>query len=338
MSLASPNRILWGIGAVLLISTLSCDNDDECIERIEGVSLHDTSAAISADLFSPGVPDVFIASSVETFSGENQDYPDILVAGPIAAAVGSPVLVIPGNEVPDSVEKELVRLKPLRITIIGGPIAISTTIESQLAAFTTGEVRRIEGMDRFATAAALSEAVFPNGGVPVAVLVTSSGDQIAEALAAGPLAAELGGPILLVTPTGIRDETKMELTRLQPQSIIIIGSAVSADVETELGDFTTGTVSRIKDVDRYETAVSISEATFTSDVSRVFVTEASSIPDALIASLAATVTKSPLLLIQNDSVPQSVSDELKRLQPERLTAIGGEDEVSTDLSCELASF
>src|SRR5207244_3788041 len=76
------------------------------------------------------------------------------------------------------------------------------------------------GDDRYATAAAVSEASFA-AGVPVAYVATGSG--FADALAAGPVAAADGGPILLVDRDTIPAATGAELDRLRPQRIVVLG-------------------------------------------------------------------------------------------------------------------
>jgi hypothetical protein len=105
------------------------------------------------------VPVVFIAS------GEN--YPDGLASGSAAAVSGGPVLLVTKNGIPAETAAELVRLNPDKIYIAGGTAAIAASVETQLAAYAP-LVTRLWGSDRYATAAAISEAIFPAtlGGVP----------------------------------------------------------------------------------------------------------------------------------------------------------------------------
>jgi hypothetical protein len=98
-------------------------------------------------------------------SGEN--YPDALVSGSAAAVGGGPVLLVTKEGIPAETAAELVRLNPDKIYIAGGTAAISAGVETQLAAYAP-VVTRLWGSDRYATAAAISEAIFPAtiGGVP----------------------------------------------------------------------------------------------------------------------------------------------------------------------------
>ena len=68
-------------------------------------------------------------------------------------------------------------------------------------------------------------------GVPVAYLAT--GASAADALAAGPVAAVAGGPILLTSPNCISNAVNAELDRLAPGHIVLLGgpSALGPGVE-----------------------------------------------------------------------------------------------------------
>jgi hypothetical protein len=80
-------------------------------------------------------------------------------------------------------------------------------------------VRR-SGPDRYATAAAVSAGAFdPN--VPVVYVAT--GTNFPDALGAGPAAADEGGPVLLVTRDTIPAATAIELGRLKPARIVVVG-------------------------------------------------------------------------------------------------------------------
>ncbi len=106
------------------------------------------------------VPAVFIAS------GEN--YPDGLVSGSAAAVSGGPILLVTKDGIPAETAAELVRLNPDKIYIAGGTAVISAAVETQLAAYAP-VVTRLSGSNRYATAAAISAAIFPTdflGGVP----------------------------------------------------------------------------------------------------------------------------------------------------------------------------
>ena len=97
-------------------------------------------------------PVVYVAT------GEN--FPDALGAGPVAAMVKGPVLLVRFDSIPGQTAAELTRLAPDKIVIVGGTGVVSTNVENGLTAF-AGTVERIGGTDRYDTAAKLSAATYP---------------------------------------------------------------------------------------------------------------------------------------------------------------------------------
>lgn len=76
---------------------------------------------------------------------------------------------------------------------------------------------------------------------------------------------------------------------------------------------------------RFETSVAISEYQFPNGSENVFLARADAFPDAL---SAASVTGGPVLLVpQCDELPTVIADEITRLAPTNVIALGGEDAV-----------
>ncbi|MDP2622993.1 MAG: cell wall-binding repeat-containing protein [Actinomycetota bacterium] len=101
------------------------------------------------------------------------------------------------------------------------------------------------------------------GAQLVDVVYIATGENYPDALAAGP-ATGGEGPILLVTQNSIPQPTIDELIRLNPKTIFIVGgeAVISAAVEAQLDNYTTGAVIRLAGSNRYATAAAISEDTF----------------------------------------------------------------------------
>ena len=99
------------------------------------------------------------------------NFPDALAGGPAAAACGCPILLVLTDSIPAATATELTRLGPAGIVILGGTGVVSETVETALAAFTGGDVDRLSGANRFATAAAISAATF-SPGVPAVYITT----------------------------------------------------------------------------------------------------------------------------------------------------------------------
>jgi hypothetical protein len=110
------------------------------------------AVGVNAATSTPTTPVVFVATG--------EEFPDGFGAAPPAALNRGPVLLVRQNSIPAATADELTRLKPDRIIVVGGPVAISNSVEAQLAAYAP-DVDRIGGSDRYGTAAEISKEFFP---------------------------------------------------------------------------------------------------------------------------------------------------------------------------------
>lgn len=282
------------------------------LSRLAGGDRYATSAVVSGATFARGVAVAYVATGTA--------FPDALAGGAAAGRAGGPVLLVSPGAIPSLIAAELSRLAPQRIVVLGGPAAVSDTVVARLDAYTAGTVTRQAGADRYATAAAISQAGFAPGA-PVAYIAT--GPNFPDALAGGPAAARNGGPILLVTSGAIPAVTAAELSRLRPGRIVILGgtAVVSDSVAARLAAYTGGGVSRLAGADRYLTATAISAGTF-GRAATVYVVTGADFPDALAAAPAAGTARGPLLLVPGSSLPAVVAAELLRLDPSQVVIVG----------------
>jgi len=278
--------------------------------RVAGGDRYETAADLSAVAFPDAAGTVFIATG--------RNFPDALAGATVAARFDAPILLVDTNDVPPAIADELTRLGPTTIVILGGTTAISAAVENTLGGY--GDVVRLSGPNRYATAVATSQYGFPSGA---STLFIATGTGFVDALTGAPVAAVFDAPLLLVPPDGIPVEVTDEITRLAPTTIVILGgtAAVSAAVETELAGY--GTVIRLSGSDRYATAAAISQYGFPSGVNRAYVAVGTAYPDALAGAAAAAHHGAPLLIVEPGAVPASILTELVRLAPSTITILGG---------------
>lgn len=274
--------------------------------RLAGSNRYATASWISRFLFPFGADTVYLAT------GGN--FPDALAGGPAAAYDAAPILLVSSTGLTQETRDELIRLKPSNIVLLGGTGVISDGIAGQAAATTGATVTRLAGPNRYATSAVISAATF-GPGVEVAYIVT--GDNFPDALAGGPVAGLYGGPVLLVSKSGIPAPVASELARLKPKSIVVLGGTgvVSLAIEQRLMGYTTGSVTRLAGSDRYSTAAQISKAAFSKGVHAVIVATANNFPDALAAGPLGAFGAFPLLLVNQDTIPAPTRNEITRLMP-----------------------
>ncbi|WP_051599298.1 cell wall-binding repeat-containing protein [Metaclostridioides mangenotii] len=88
--------------------------------------------------------------------------------------------------------------------------------------------------------------------------------------------------------------------------------------------------------DRYDTAVKISQNTFTSANNIILVND-SSLPDALSVTPYAKVKNAPILLTQSNKLNDQTRKEIERLKAKNVYIIGGENSVNKDVKNDLES-
>ncbi len=96
-------------------------------------------------------------------------------------------------------------------------------------------------------------------------------------------------------------------------------------------------IERLSGADRYQTAVAISKK-FPAGPTHVFIATGEAFPDALSVSALASSYESPLLLVQKNSIPAGVVNEIKRLKPREILIAGGTGAVSKNVENQLSKL
>ncbi len=225
------------------------------------LGLLETSRTAGSDRYATAIAlssSTFADSSVTTaVVATGRDFPDALSASGLAGVYDSPVLLV-GSSVTASLTAELDRLGVQDVVLIGSDKAVSTAIETALAA--DYNVSRVYGADRYATSVAVaSEIASITGGVSRAFF--ARGDGFADALAVSPFAYGQTIPVLLVRPTAIPASVSSAIGTLGLTDGIIAGGtpAVSAQVQTDLDGLLSGSVTRLEGADRYATARAVAD-------------------------------------------------------------------------------
>jgi putative cell wall-binding protein len=285
----------------------------QLVERYGGADRYETAANIAAAVPSGGT--VYVAT------GEN--FPDALTGGPAAVLDRAPILLVTRDSVPQAVATELDRRAPARIVVLGGTAAVSDAVVGALRAWAP-TVRRF-GPDRYATAAEISRASFPDQA-PTVYLAT--GEKFPDALAGGARAARERAPVLLTASGSLPPVTADELRRLAPSRVVVLGgtAAVSDAVLATVRDLTGVTPERVSGIDRYATAAAIA-ATYEPGVATALATTGLKFPDALAGVPLAAAASSPILLVA-DRVQPDVEERLLAMAPRRITVLGGTAAVS----------
>jgi putative cell wall-binding protein len=297
------------------------------VQRVGGADRYVAAAGTSSMTFDPYVGTVFVTTGL--------NFPDALSASPVAGRLQIPILLVGSSGIPTATSNELKRLKPAQIVVLSGSGVISDSVLASLTAY--GTVYRLAGATRYTNSALVSRTYFRPG---VRVAYVASGETFPDALSGGAAAAKLGGPMLLVTKTSIPAAIATELTRLQPQRIVVLGGtgSVSDAVKNSLGTYTSGTVTRIGGADRYAVSAGVSASVFAPGVEEAYVATGANFPDALAGGAPAGIYGAPMLLVTSTAIPSAIKTELSRLKPKRIIILGGTGSVSAAVASALAAY
>ncbi|MEI5584112.1 MULTISPECIES: cell wall-binding repeat-containing protein [unclassified Agromyces] len=296
-----------------LFTRMNAGRLDATTERAAGTDRYRTAVALSQRGFpDPGVPVVYLAA------GGN--FPDALASVPATKGEG-PVLLVPGTTITPEVLAELERLQPAKLVVAGSSAVVSDAVMNQASQAAGVTAVRDAGSDRYSTAAALSRRAFPTPGVPVAYVAV--GDSFPDALAAGTAGAQLGGPVLLTAGTSLPAATATELDRLNPQRIVVVGSAgvITESVRSQMSAHSSQVV-RIAGPDRYETAMAVArDLVEAGGANLVGMATGTNFPDALALGPVVAASGGVLVLVGSALTP-AVAEELVRTDPRSVLVAG----------------
>jgi putative cell wall-binding protein len=158
--------------------------------RHPGDDRRHTAMLASASAFAPGSsPNVIIA--------KDSDFPDALSASYLAGALDCPVLLSETGRADGRVMAEMARLGVQKVYILGDEESITAEAMGIYGALAANGATRVSGGSRYSTATAVAREVARATGTAPAEAFLTRGDNFPDALAASPLAASQGVPVLL---------------------------------------------------------------------------------------------------------------------------------------------
>ncbi len=159
-------------------------------------------------------------------------------------------------------------------------------------------------------------------------IIVASGENYPDALSASSLAGALNVPIVLTNSKSLPSSTAQQISKVNPQKIIIVGgtSAISQDVEDEIQGLNTETeIVRIYGSTRIKTAEAIYDYAKDSWSKTAIIASSTGYADALSVSPYAYKTTSPVFLAEADgSLSATTRQRLKDGEFEKVIIVGGE--------------
>ena len=330
-----------------LTATEAATEDDELpppysIERLSGDDRVETAIEVSQQQF----PEPGQAGAV--FLARHDDYADALTAGPLAYALDAPILLTPTGPLRADVGAEIDRLGVDTAYLLGGPGAVSATVEAEvLTRPGVTATARFAGADRFATAVELAEGLADVAGPVGQVYVTEGRNPDPargwpDAVAVSGLAAATGRPILLSDAAAVPDATMDGLVALDVGRVELVGgTAALSDAVEETLEALVLDVERISGRNRYETSVAVTQRALVTGFGPdpLWVATGLNWPDSVVGGPAVARSDGVLVLVHGHDAAGSqatvewVADNVEHLS--RVYVLGGEGAITPEVVADL---
>lgn len=338
LTLARVLALLLALAVLLALAPPAVATHDVAGDRISGTDRFDTAATLAEANYPDGTATALIARA--------DQFADALAGSYAAGQLDAPVLLSNREEVPERTWTALEDLGIGSVVLLGGRAALTEDVEDELRdrGYT---VDRVEGVDRFQTAAAIANTygqagmVGELGGLRTAIVAAGGG--FADALAASPLAAGADLPLLLTERERTNVAMNSVLDQLEIEQVLIAGgtAAVSQDVQDELAARGFAVV-RVSGPNRMATAAEMGRLAvegFGWSPVLTLLARGDNFPDALAAAPYAGAAQAPLVLAASPTILSGPTEGwLLEMCPDvsDVRAIGGEAALSPGVLAEAA--
>lgn len=280
-------------GMVLSMAPASVFAADD--NRIAGADRYATSIAIAEKAYTSATTAVIAA-------GNPANLVDALAAAPLAAQEKAPIYLTDKGDMNDSAIASLKKLGVSKVIVVGAAASEAVVKELKDAGLTVEEVK---GAGRVETAEAIgAKLTAPKGTIVVGY------NGVADAMSVASYAAANGYQIVVAKADGTTAATAADY--------VIGGPTLVKDVAK---------AERIYGADRYETNKKVIE-TLTFSYNTVYVANGATLADALVASVLAAQTKSPIALSDGRTVKAAAAISAKMTEASKAIALGGTGVVS----------
>ena len=274
------------------------------VERIYGTNRYETATKISEKYYDK-------SKAVVVASGEV--FPDALVGSTLTIQEKWPLLLTGSKKLDEHTKKELERIKPEKVYILGGDSTVSVDVEREISK--SYPVERISGTNRYKTSEKLGQVRYKLLGKEIAkeniTNYVADGEKYPDALAAGPLA-------------GRNKENKFNLLNLAPSTkgfdnAVIIGGKDSVE----------GKEKRISGSNRYLTSLEVAKEYKKEfgGLDTVIIASGEDYPDALSASSVAAKLNAPIVLATKDGINEKVLSFVKE-NAKKIVIVGGDSSIA----------
>jgi len=290
--------------------TIQATFSAKAIARIAGSDRYAGALAAARSAF-PGWTGV---KHVVVVSGETKNQIDSISAGGLVGVWQAPLLLTPATGTLRTDLRNAIAGMPVgvKVHIIGGTPAVSSSIASQIGAISTvASVDRISGSDRYRTAVAVANRMSTEmgGTLPSTVLIVNGNltNGLYDALGASAVSTNKHFPVLLTSNTSVPVSTASAMFDLGLTTRYVVGnsSMVPDNIRSALG---VPAANRISGSDLYGTATALAtKAKAMGWLDNKQIGFAAAVPDALVGGAYMGLKSGAMLFVTRTSVPANTS-------------------------------
>ncbi|MBQ9069413.1 MAG: cell wall-binding repeat-containing protein [Eggerthellaceae bacterium] len=264
-------------------------------ERLWGANAYDTMADVIRKGWS---------SSSTVVIATRRHYHDALTASALAGSFNAPILLTERTHLPTQTSSEIKRLKAKRAYVMGGTIAITKNVETQLSQLGVTHIQRVWGRDARGTAVAVANEL---GGSHSKTAIIATSTSFQDALSIAPYAYKTKSPIFLTSSNGtsLDAQTRAALQQGGYQEAVIVGGpiAVKQSVHNQINACGINNVTRLWGQNAAGTSSKIAQWCIDRGMSasNVGVATSKSFYDALTGGALCGKNNAPLVLVSNEN-------------------------------------
>lgn len=304
------------------------------IKKLIGDQRHDTAIEISKEGWKEGADKVIIVNGSAIADG--------ITATPLATTYDAPILLATKDSIAESTKKELKRLNPSEVIVIGGSTVVSDKAINDIKNTTNTDVRRLAGVDRHDTSVKIAQEIDKNADINKIYLANGYKGEI-DALTIAAKAGSDKQPIILTHKEEIPQDSYDWLKNQDLKDAYIIGGedVISTSVIHKANDITTNSTysNRIYGNDRHETNAKVIQKFYPKEqLDAILVAKSDVLVDALAAGPLAAKLNSPILINPTTYVSKHHENNLKTKSATTVYQVGGgiKDSVVKDIAYKLS--
>lgn len=283
---------------IVYVGSDDIDKIDKNHIKIIGENRYDTAAMISKEAFKDKSDAVVLINGNKSSDG--------LSAGPFASLINASMLLVEENNIPEETIKEIKRLNPSKVYIIGGKSSISENVINDLdeiISIKVEDIIRIAGNDREETSLLIEKEIQKISDIKGVCIVNGYKGE-ADAMSILSKACSEYNPILVTNGNELSEEQKGFIKSIKYPNFYFIGgySSINESLVSQIESLIDVEVDliRICGDNRQNTNADVLNYFYDDNINSLIVCKSDNLIDALCVGVFAGKNNIPVLIATNN--------------------------------------